>query len=109
VALSGTLLVQKGWLGSGKAQTIAASEIADLQLKITAQQGGETGTPYYSLQAVLTSGRTVTLGENVRNKEEAEWLAAEMRRIVGIKEKAMAAGADQGAALSSMLGAARGK
>jgi hypothetical protein len=107
VAQSGTLLVQKGWLGSGKAQTIAASEIADLQLKITAQQGGETGTPYYSLQAVLTSGRTVTLGENVRSKEEAEWLAAEMRRIVGVKPKAMAAAADPAATLANMFGLRR--
>ncbi len=104
VAQAGTLLVQKGWLGSGKTRAITATEIADLHTKITAQQGGATGTPYYSLQAALNTGRTVTLGENVRNKEEAEWLAAEMRRITGIKPKAMAATAnDTPTNLSGML------
>jgi len=108
VAQSGTLLVQKGWLGSGAVRTISASEVADLQLKITAQQGGATGTPYYSLQLVLKSGRSVTLGENIRNKEEAEWLAAEMRRITGIQPKAMAAAAaDPAATLSNMFGSLR--
>jgi hypothetical protein len=108
VAQSGTLLVQKGWLGSGKVRTIAACEIADLQSKITAQQGGATGTPYYSLQLVLNSGRTVTLGENVRNKEEAEWLAAEMRRIASVKPRTMATtAADPAATLASMFGSLR--
>jgi hypothetical protein len=108
VAQSGTLLVQKGWLGSGKVRIITAAEIADLQPKITAQQGGATGTPYYSLQLLLNSGRTVTLGENVRNKEEVEWLAAEMRRIAGIKSKAMAAAApDAAAGLANILGSLR--
>lgn len=110
VAQSGTLLVQKGWLGSGRTKTIPAAEIADLHTKITAQQGGATGTPYYSLQAVLNTGGTVTLGENVRNKEEAEWLAAEMRRIVGIKAKAMAAAAnDPSATLANLFGAQHGR
>jgi hypothetical protein len=107
VSQPGKLLVQKGWLGSGKTTTITAAEIADLHTKITAQQGGATGTPYYSLEAVLNTGRSVILGENVRNKEEAEWLAAEMRRIAGIKPKAMAAAADPAATPANMFGSLR--
>jgi hypothetical protein len=107
VVQPGTLMVQKGWLGSGKMQTIATSQIAELHTKITAQQGGATGTPYYSLQAVLNTGRTITLGENVRSKEEAEWLAAEMRQVAGIKSKAMAATADAATPLANMFGSLR--
>jgi hypothetical protein len=86
VAQSGTLMVRNGWIGIGKTQMIPASDIEDLRAEITLRQGGDAAaTNYYSVRAVLHTARTVTLGENVRDKEEAKWLVAEMRRIVGIK------------------------
>jgi hypothetical protein len=87
---NGMLSVQDGWLGSGKVRTLAFGEIEGIRCNITAQGGG-TGTPYYDLELIKKAGGKVTLGRTLREKDEAEWLASEMRSLIGLEPKAMAA------------------
>jgi hypothetical protein len=43
-------------------------------------QGG--GRPYYDIVAVTKNGKTLTAGHSVRDKHEAEWLAATIKRAL---------------------------
>ncbi len=89
---SGGLKVQSGLLGGGKVRQIPLAEITSINDRITAQQGGATGTPYYDIELSLRDGKKVTLGRTVRDKHETEWLVEEMRRLAGLQAKSMAAG-----------------
>jgi hypothetical protein len=86
------LLVQDGYLGGGKVRRFEFSEIASIGSAIKSQQGGSTGTPYYDIELTLRSGRKITLGRTLRNKQEVDWLMGEMRRLTGLKAKAAIAG-----------------
>jgi hypothetical protein len=72
---------------------IPFGEIAKIQTAITAQQGGASGTPYYDIQLVQTTGLQVTLGKTIRNKHEAEALAAQMQSLIFSGAKVMSASA----------------
>ena len=82
---NGTLRVRHTVLGAGGSRTLAAAEIASIDLHINMQTQGRYGTPYYALRARLKTGRKVALGSGVRNKRHAEWLAAQMRASIGLK------------------------
>jgi hypothetical protein len=82
---NGTLRVRRTMLGAGRVRTLAAAEIASIDLHISMQTQGRYGTPYYDLRARLKSGRKVTLGSGVRNKRHAEWLVSQMRAAIGLK------------------------
>ncbi len=90
---SGELQVRSGVLGSGKTLTIPFNEIAKIQTAITAQQGGGSGTPYYDVQLVRTTGIQTTLGKTIRNKHEAESLARQMQNLIFAKSQSMTAAA----------------
>jgi len=90
---SGQLELCSGWLGWGKTQIIPFSEISSIQTAITAQQGGASGTPYYDIQLVRTTGMLVTLGKTIRNKHEAAALALQMHHLIFPKSQAMTVGA----------------
>jgi hypothetical protein len=92
VVIGNSLRLQSGLLGGGKVQQIALSDIASISDKITAQQGGGTGTPYYDIEMTLRSGKKLTLGRTVRDRHETEWLVSEMRRLTGLERKTMTAG-----------------
>jgi len=89
---AGLLSLQDGLLGGGKIQQFSCADIDSITTKITAQQGGAAGTPYYDIQMAVR-GRTlpVALGRTLCNKHEADWLVEEMQRLVGTKPKAMSA------------------
>ncbi len=89
---SGGVTLQAGLLGGGKVRRIALSEIASISDRITSQQGGATGIPYYDIELTLRDGKKLTLGHSVRDKHEAEWLVAEMWRLAGVQAKGMTAG-----------------
>jgi hypothetical protein len=88
----GLLSLQDGLLGGGKVRQFRCADIQSINTKITAQQGGATGTAYYDIQ-MSVPGRTmkVTLGRTLRNKHEADWLVERMRTLVGLKSKSMTA------------------
>ena len=63
IAGNGTVRVRHSVLGAGRARTLAAAEIASIDLPINMQTQGRYGTPYYEVRARLTNGRKVSLGE----------------------------------------------
>jgi hypothetical protein len=93
VLIGNSLKVQEGLLGYGKVRDITFTDIVSIGDKITAQQGGGTGTPFYDIQAKLRDGKTVTLGHFLASKREVEWLTSEMRRLTGLAARTAAAGA----------------
>jgi hypothetical protein len=52
-------------------------EIGDITLKVGMQVGT---SPYYDLKIARAAGRPVTISTMLRDKREAEWLAAEIKR-----------------------------
>ncbi len=91
---SGGVTIQSGMLGAGTVQRIALSEIASISDRITAQQGGATGTPYYDIELRLRDGKKVTLGRSIRDKHETEWLVNQMQQLAGLQSKSMTASAN---------------
>ncbi len=91
----GSVKVRDGLFGAGRFSEIPWTEVSTIQLSIGAQSGGASGTPYYDIQLVRSNGLKVVLGHTVRDKQEAEWIVAEMKRLTGLSlpAKAMAAAA----------------
>ncbi len=87
VVIGNSLTSQSGLLGGGKVRQTAFSDVASISDKITAQQGGGTGTPYYDIEMMLRDGKKLTLGRTLRDKRETEWLVCEMRRLTGLDNK----------------------
>jgi hypothetical protein len=92
VVIGRSLRLQSGLLGGGNVCQIALSDIATISDRITSQQGGGTGTPYYDVEMTLLDGRRLTLGRSLRDKHETEWLVSEMRQRAGLDKKSMSAG-----------------
>lgn len=90
---SSGLRVRSGLFGGGKWQDVSLSEIAGIDIAIRSQQGGRNGTPYYNIELIQANGRKITLGETIRDKQEAEWLASEMRTHLGLKPRFASASA----------------
>jgi hypothetical protein len=77
--------VQSGLFGGGKWREYSKSQVLDIQAVITAQQGGSSGTPYYDIRLLQTEHQNVTLGRTIRDKDEAEWLVAEMKKALQLR------------------------
>ena len=92
VVIGDALTLQSGLLGGGKVRQIPLSQIATIGDRITSQQGGGTGTPYYDIELTLRDGKKLTLGRTLKSKQEAEWLVDEMRRLVSVQAKSATAG-----------------
>ncbi len=71
--------VASGYLATGAGKVIDAGDIADVTPTIM-MQGGTT--PYYSIMIVRKNGRKVSAGSGIRDKREAEWLAATVKGSV---------------------------
>jgi hypothetical protein len=78
---AGTLTVATGYLYPGKERSLAASEIADVTIRIGMQAGS---TPYYDVVVLRKGRKKVVAGRSVRDKREAEWLAATIKRALGL-------------------------
>jgi hypothetical protein len=86
---------QSGFLNRGKWRDVPRSEISTIQSVISAQQGGASGTPYYTIQLLRKDGKKIALGQTIRNKQETEWLVQEMRKALGLgTTRTAAAGAN---------------
>jgi hypothetical protein len=66
-------------LGIGSTRVIPKRSITSLDVPISMQSTGRSGTPYYELRATLDTGRHKHLGRGIRNKRHAEWLLERMR------------------------------
>ncbi len=95
VVNSSGLRVCSGLFGRGKFQEIPAGEISGVDAQIRSQQGGATGTPYYDILLTKADGNKVTLGQTIRDKEEAEWIVLQIKNNLGLQPtKASAAAAN---------------
>jgi hypothetical protein len=56
-----------------------------IEVHISMQTTGRSGTPYYEIRATTGSGRRRSLGSGIRNKAHAESLAHEMRAAIGLQ------------------------
>jgi hypothetical protein len=82
----GTLRVRNSVLGIGVTQAVPCADVVAVDSPITMQTGGGSGTPYYSVRFRCRDGRTVEARFEIRDKQEVEWLIAELRRAVGLPQ-----------------------
>jgi len=68
--------VARGFGEPGPERLVAARDVADVKLAIGMSSGTRV---WWDLSLACTSGRPVPLGGGVRDKHEAEWLAARIR------------------------------
>ena len=72
----GRVSVANGWLGANREKSLPTAEVADVTTKIGAQAGTRM---YYDVMLVTTGGKRVAAGRGIRDKREAEWLAATIK------------------------------
>jgi hypothetical protein len=75
--------VKSAVLGFSRIRRVPIAEIEDITLKIGMQAGHR---PYYDIKIVRSTGRDVTAGHAVRDKQEAEWLIGRMWNGLGLKD-----------------------
>ena len=75
----GHVTVGRGLLAPMREHCLTAGEIAEVTTRIGMQSGN---TPYYDLVLVRKDGKQVPAGRGIRDKREAEWLAATMREAL---------------------------
>jgi hypothetical protein len=80
VAGSGSLTVASGHIAAGGARTLPASAIQDVTTRIGMQSGTR---PCYDIVVNTKDGKKVIAGRALRDKREAEWLAATIRQTLG--------------------------
>jgi hypothetical protein len=72
----GRVTVASGWLAPSRERVVPAGEVSDVTTRIGAQAGG---TVYYDVTVLTTAGKRVAAGRGIRDKREAEWLAATIK------------------------------
>jgi uncharacterized membrane protein len=77
----GTLTLASGYLTPGRERSIAAAEIADVVPAIGMQSGK---TVYYDVIIRRKNGKKTTAASSLRDKREAEWLAATIKKSLGL-------------------------
>ena len=80
-----TVRCRQAIAGVGTTRVIASTDIVKIDLHISMQTTGRSGTPYYEIRATTGAGRHRSLGSGIRNKAHAEWLAQEMRSAIGLR------------------------
>jgi hypothetical protein len=80
VAGNGTLAVASGYVAAGGERTLRASMIDDVTTRIGMQAGTR---PYYDIVVNTKDGKKVVAGRALRDKREAEWLAAAIKQALG--------------------------
>ncbi|PYT11292.1 MAG: hypothetical protein DMF51_15940 [Acidobacteria bacterium] len=78
-ATPGGLVVTGRVLGLSRSRSIPCRDLRDITLSV-GMQAGET--PYYDLVIARADGSASRVTAALRNKREAEWLAAEIRRAL---------------------------
>jgi hypothetical protein len=76
LAERGAVTVATGWLTPRRERSLRADQVTDVTIRIAAQAGS---TPYYEVNLVTAEGKRVAAGQGIRDKREAEWLAATVR------------------------------
>ena len=80
-----TVRCRQAIAGVGTTRVIVSTDIVKIDLHISMQTTGRSGTPYYEIRATTGAGRHRSLGSGIRNKAHAEWLAQEMQSAIGLR------------------------
>ena len=75
----GQVTIANGWLVPQRERTLRAAEIKGVTTQIASQQGD---TAFYDVTIETTAGKRVPAGRSVRDKHEAEWLAATIAKAI---------------------------
>lgn len=78
---AGAVTVATGYLEPGRERRLMAAEVADVVAAIGMQAGK---TVYYDVMIRRKDGKKTAAGRSVRDKREAEWLAATIKKALGI-------------------------
>lgn len=82
---SGSVKVRNSTLGITSGKEVPCAEITEVKLGSSMQQqptATQAGRVYYDIEIHRKYGKRIKAGQHIRNKREAEWLAAEMRRQI---------------------------
>ncbi len=74
------LSVAAGYGTPGEPRTVPAAEVKDVELRIGVQSGDRV---WYDLYVVRADGRKFAAAGGIRDKREAEWIAARLREALG--------------------------
>jgi hypothetical protein len=77
----GRLSIASGYLSPWRRRTMPTSDVADVVARLGMQAGA---TAYYDIRIIGKGRQSVTAGRSIRDKHEAEWLAATMKRAIGV-------------------------
>lgn len=84
VAATSGLEVKRSWLLVRRVWTWNTSEVADVIAKMGTTSGNKV---FYNIKVVTTGGRQYTAATMIRDKHEAEWLAAQVRDALGLRPR----------------------
>ncbi len=76
-----SITVAQGYIYAGSEKIVPSAQIASVITKISMQAGSR---PYYDVVLVTTAGKQIAAGRWIRNKREAEWLAATIKEGLGL-------------------------
>ena len=79
------LVARQNWLLFTITRRFLPGEIREIKTPIGMTSGN---TSYYNIQAVTARGRSVTLASSIREKQESDWFATEMRRLLKLDKTA---------------------
>jgi hypothetical protein len=77
----GSVSVARGYLFPAGEQKIPSGEVAEITTRIGMQAGSR---PYYDVMISTKGGKRIIAGRSIRNKREAEWLAATLQQAMGL-------------------------
>ena len=75
----GFVTVASGWPGTRREKSLPVADVTDVTTKIGLQAGTTT---YYDVMLVTPAGKQVAAGRGVRDKREADWLAATLKAAI---------------------------
>lgn len=84
-AASDRFALTRTLLGFGSTHSFDASDVAGVRVTSTTQSGGRGGTRWQDLELELRGGETRSIARFLRSRKEAERLAAELARAVGLE------------------------
>ncbi|MGH7515842.1 MAG: hypothetical protein ACREOC_00010 [Gemmatimonadales bacterium] len=74
------LSVAAGFGTPGEPRTLSAAEVGQVEVRVGMQSGERV---WYDLYVVRPNGKTLQAGGGIRDKREAEWIAARLREALG--------------------------
>jgi hypothetical protein len=79
------LTVTTRWLLIRSSKNLSAADVASITTKIGMTSGENV---YYDIHIIARAGRDITAASSIKDKKEADWLAAEMKSLLKLDKSA---------------------